>query len=216
MTIKSTGLILSLLMVLAIELTAMPRHLEANDYFRPPCPGRHVVMIKGVVGYWPNVDHLAEAIMASGMTTSIHKPLSAIRSADDIACYCRENTGCQVSVVAYSLGADAAIVLCEKLQEQGITVDCLVLIEATFKKNEVPENVRYCYNLYEERGVRDCFPAFRGVPVDASSPATVMTNNELSTTDLPARRISHFNIASRECTHRVVLQQLLICNGCVY
>ncbi|WP_237229223.1 hypothetical protein [Rubinisphaera sp. JC750] len=172
----------------------------------------HVVMVRGVIGYWPNADHLADCIMEQGMSLSIHSPLAAMRNADAIANFVNTHESCpRLNIVAYSLGCDAAIQLCHSLNEYGVTVDRLILIETTFCKAPIPENVRYCVNLYEERGFRDHFPAFRGVPQRASCPSTTLVNKELSTTDLPERRVTHFNIASKEATHEFVLKQLETC-----
>ncbi len=186
---------------------------RSSPYDQTQCVTPHVIMVRGVAGYWPKVDNLAEAIMQQGMTVSILHPYTAIKKAEQIACYCRENTPTQsVNIIGYSLGCDAAIVLCHKLEELGMCVDSLILIETTFCKNEVPGNVRYCFNLYEERGLKDRIPIFRGVPVEASECSTVMINAELKSTSLPAKKITHFNIASKTVAHELVLEKLFGCH----
>jgi len=187
---------------------------HSADIFPANCgtTANHVVMVRGVIGYWPNADNLADCIMEQGMSLSIHSPLAAMRNADAIANFINTHESCpRLNIVAYSLGCDAAIQLCHGLNERGVQVDRLILIETTFCKAPIPENVHYCCNLYEERGMRDRFPAFRGVPQTASSSTTTLINAELATTDLPANKISHFNIASKEVTHEFVLNQLQRC-----
>ncbi|HBN74489.1 hypothetical protein [Rubinisphaera italica] len=204
--------IVVLVLVITLNDSVFARN-EFSPQGQTQCVAPHVVMIRGVGGYWPKVDHLAEGVMQQGMTVSIHHPYTAIKKAGQIACYCRENTpGQSVNIIAYSLGCDAAIVLCQKLEEMGMCVDSMILIETTFCKNEVPGNVRYCFNLYEERGLKDRIPIFRGVPLQASNCSTVMINAELKSTCLPARKITHFNIASKNVTHELVLEKLLSCH----
>jgi hypothetical protein len=77
--------------------------------------------------------------------------------------------------VGYSVGADKAIVLSRSLRERGITVDKLVLLEAT-SEDSIPGNVTECVNIYKPQPWSGVLPVFRGCPVSAESPATTVSN----------------------------------------
>ncbi|MGE5191694.1 MAG: hypothetical protein ACM3U2_04275, partial [Deltaproteobacteria bacterium] len=65
-----------------------------------------------------------------------------------------------------------------KLGERGITVDKLVLLEAS-ANGRVPGNVRECVNIYKPQPWTEYFPFFRGCTVAADSPVTQLVNYNL-------------------------------------
>lgn len=100
----------------------------------------------------------------------------------------------------HSLGADKSLKLARVLQEAGIAVDYVVLLDAT-NPPSVPSNVKRCHNIYLSHPATDWIPAFRGIAVQAESPETQLINFDVRDahagplTDID---FNHFNIESDE------------------
>jgi hypothetical protein len=115
----------------------------------------NVIVFRGMVGYFPNLGEFEDKLLEAARNTGrLQGPLV---------------------VVGYSSGADKAIVLSRSLQERGITVNKLVLLEAT-SETSIPGNVSECVNIYKPQPWDGVIPVFRGCPVTAESPATIVSN----------------------------------------
>ncbi len=78
-----------------------------------------------------------------------------------------QDSGCgPITIVGYSSGADAACLACRRLEQSGIRVDTLILIESTMGV-AVPGNVHYCFNIFKSNPATDWIPVLRGLPVVA-------------------------------------------------
>lgn len=98
----------------------------------------------------------------------------------------------------HSLGADKSLKLAAKLQEAGIVVDYVVLLDAT-NPPLVPANVARCHNIYLSQPATDWFPAFRGIPVKTQSDKTELINFDLRSVEtgpLSEINFNHFDIES--------------------
>ena len=98
----------------------------------------------------------------------------------------------------HSLGADKSLKLARKLKEAGITVDYVVLLDAT-NPPKVPSNVRRCHNIYLSHPETDWIPAFRGIPVETESEETELSNFDIRSAEsgpLSEIDFNHFNIES--------------------
>ena len=98
----------------------------------------------------------------------------------------------------HSLGADKALYLAEKLKDAGITVDYVVLLDAT-NPPKVPSNVKRCHNIYLSHPATDWIPAFRGISVKAQSAETEVINFDVRSAQSGALSeidFNHFNIES--------------------
>ena len=98
----------------------------------------------------------------------------------------------------HSLGADKSLKLSAKLEEAGIAVDYVLLLDAT-NPREVPANVKRCHNIYLSHPATDWIPAFRGIPVKAINPQTELINFNVRSADTgPLSNIdfNHFDIES--------------------
>ncbi len=162
------------------------------------CCGRQdVILIRGGLGYWPGAKALAEEFRCLGYAPSIIYGWEAAATARKIACAhqrCKMAGG--VIIVGYSSGADAACILAQRLETYGIGVQTMVLIESTLG-TPVPGNVDYCINYYASRKL-DMIPMFRGIPVEAESPCTIIHNIDVKEFPEFASQLkrNHFAIGS--------------------
>ncbi len=98
----------------------------------------------------------------------------------------------------HSLGADKALKLAAKLQDAGITVDYIVLLDAT-NPPMVPGNVKQCHNIFLSHPKTDWIPAFRGIPVETENPETELINFDVRSAEagpLSDIDFNHFDIES--------------------
>jgi hypothetical protein len=98
----------------------------------------------------------------------------------------------------HSLGADKSLKLAAKLQEAGIDVDYVILLDAT-NPPTVPSNVKRCHNIFLSMPATDWIPAFRGIPVERDSPDTELINFDVRAAEagpLTDIDFNHFDIES--------------------
>lgn len=170
------------------------------------CVRPHVILIRGGAGYWPGAcdlaDHLRDRGFVPHITYHWEYPFVARILAEKIERGCF--TG-PVIIVGYSTGADAACWLASRLERKGIDVSTMVLIESTWGIS-VPQNVEYCFNIYESQPVTDWIPMFRGVSVEARGSGTELINIDVADDSdfgfLAAR--NHFTIANDHRLHESV------------
>lgn len=157
-----------------------------------------VLLIRGGAGYWPGAQALADDLNQHGFDAKVAVPWTYGGHAAEIAEKFRTGRlNGPVTIVGYSSGADSACLLCGRLQQQGVPVSTLILIESTLGV-EVPGNVSYCLNLYESRPRTDWIPAFRGIRVSTQSPHTYMVDWDVATNPQLAwlRSYNHFTLSS--------------------
>jgi hypothetical protein len=139
----------------------------------------NVFVMRGIIGYWPFIETFEDALCDEGLCPTIAFAEQYHELADDIA----EGTESgqlkgPLVIVGYSVGANGAIHLCRRLEERNITVDKLVLLETSYDE-EIPANVRSCFNIYKSQPLTDWFPIFRGIPLEAESGGTELVNYDL-------------------------------------
>jgi hypothetical protein len=95
-------------------------------------------------------------------------------------------------LLGHSYGADDMIRTAQRLKEENITVDLLVLIDPVTPP-PVPDNVKRVYCVYKSRPLTDWYPAWRGVPASVQDPKTPIENVDLRTAkvDFDTSGISH-------------------------
>ena len=177
------------------------------------CCGRQdVILIRGGLGYWPGADAMAEEFRALGYAPTIICGWQAGATAKKIACAHKQcKMAGDIIIVGYSSGADAACLLAQRLEMYGLRVPTMVLIESTLG-TPVPGNVDYCINYYASRKL-DMIPMFRGVPVEAESPCTIIDNIDVKCLPEFASQLkrNHFAIGSttamRELTTGAVVSR---------
>jgi pimeloyl-ACP methyl ester carboxylesterase len=181
--------------------TILSSNTSAEAADRCCCPS--VLMIRGALGYWPRAQRLEGHIRCHGYRTKISRCAQVRKAAHYIQ---QHHGGEPIIIVGYSLGADSACWVCRRLQEAGIRVDTLILIESTLGVS-VPGNVRSCINLYKSNPRRDWLPAFRGVPVVAEG-CTQLKNVDVRYTPQLAyiSQYEHMTMATAWDVQKLVVQ----------
>src|SRR5258708_23210755 len=127
----------------------------------------NVIVFRGIDGYFTKLGEFEDKLLEEGICPTVAFPDAHARICERIIA--ARNTGRlqgPLVVVGYSSGADKAIALSRSLQERGITVDKLVLLEAT-SECSIPGNVSECVNIYKPQPWDGVLPFFRGCPVCA-------------------------------------------------
>lgn len=140
----------------------------------------NVVVVRGSAEHWPDCDHFVGRLKAEGASTSVIRGWEVNRTANMIAA-ARKSGGENrpLVLIGYKHGANDAIRLTRRLQQHGVGVDTLVLME-TAAQDSVPANVVSCLNVYKSSSVaKEWVPAFRGMPVTVESANTHLVNHNL-------------------------------------
>lgn len=114
-------------------------------------------------------------------------------------------------ISGHSYGADDSVRLARKLDQYGVAVDALILLDPTFPP-QIPANVRHCVNIYRSRPSTDWMPWLRGVPVETEGQNTRIVNRDIriSSTDPDLLdEINHFNIEEHPVIQKMVLEEIL-------
>lgn len=177
---KAAGGLLMLLCLAASGCLTMHRDV---DCLGSECLGGtpHVEVLRGISGYWPGAERFQQQLAARGIGSTVSYCELYPRVAERLIQKHRQDPCSPIVVVGYSLGANHALRLSRRLQEEGIAVDALVLLETTYE-DTVPSNVQCCFNAYKPRFL-DEIPFMRGIPLQADSPYTQVTNYDLRAHD---------------------------------
>jgi len=168
---------------------------EVNATSNPDRPGL-VVVIRGFSGYWPGCDNYCRRVRSyHEYVTTYNTGLEARINTEEIAAEMQSGRWSQLRIVGYSTGADAAIEVARGLNQYGIRVERLVLIEPT-NPSTIPGNVGYCYNIYESRPRTDWLPVFRGTRVQRESRRTALINYDVAGTRRSLTRLNHFDFSA--------------------
>ncbi|WP_010585796.1 alpha/beta hydrolase family protein [Schlesneria paludicola] len=169
------------------------------------CNRPEVFLLRGGAGYFPRAAQFEDALRCRGFEPRTICHWNHRGVADEIAeaYYAGELAG-PVTIIGYSSGADAACLMCSRLEKAGVPVTNLVLVESTFGL-AVPANVEYCYNVYQSRWA-DAVPVFRGVAVEAKGMHTQLVNVDVNDYPqmTPLTNHNHFTIVSVPELHSLV------------
>lgn len=165
----------------------------------------NVIVVKGP-GYWPDCDRFVERLSQQGAQATLIRGWEVNGTAARIAA--ARQSGSQdgpLVLVGYGRGANEAIRMTRRLQERGVTVDTLILME-TASQDSVPANVASCLNIYKSSEVDEWIPVFRGLPVTVESAQTQLVNYNLRYHDdvVDADELNHFTV----CRHPAVLTMI--------
>jgi hypothetical protein len=136
----------------------------------------NVVIFRAMAGYYPYLGEFEERMLEEGVCPTVALPAAHRQIAERIIA-ARNNGRLNgpLVIVGYSTGADKALLVSRRLGECGITVDKLVLLEAS-AHGCVPGNVTECVNIYKSQAGTEFFPFFRGCTVVAESADTRLVN----------------------------------------
>jgi hypothetical protein len=172
----------------------------------PQTGGSNVVLVRATVGYWPGCDKLLETLKQGGAPATAIRGWEVNRTADRITAGRRSGADhAPLVLIGYSRGANDAIRLTRRLQQNGIMVNTLVLLESAAEES-VPGNVEACLNVYRSSVAEEWAPVFRRMPVTAESANTQLVNYNVSFHD-DAGAISELNPFS-VCQSPRVLQMI--------
>ena len=119
-------------------------------------------------------------------------------------------------IAGHSYGGDAAVRLTRQLDRANVTVDTLILVDATTPP-PVPGNVREVFHIYRSSPGTDWVPVLRGVPINERRrkrdlPETHVINFDLRKADAPELKtamINHFTIDASQAVQNLVVEQAL-------
>lgn len=175
-----------------------------------PSQGK-VILVRGLMGYWPGAVHLKRQLRHCGFDAT---NVVIGWEVGSVACALEENARCGVPqepivIVGYSLGANDAIKLCRMLDDAGIPVASLVLIECPYH-DTIPPNVARCLNIYESRPKTDWIPMFRGLPLRPECCETDFENFDVGCSELACApwTHSHFTICGSHEIHDVIVDEI--------
>jgi len=113
-------------------------------------------------------------------------------------------------LLGHSYGADDMIRVAKFIQDKGITVDLMILLDPVTPP-AIPTNVKRCLVIYKSRPATDWYPAWRGVPTEAEDPKiTMLTNIDLRKTDVgwDTSVVDHINIEKVASVHNMVMEEI--------
>jgi hypothetical protein len=181
-------------------------------YIERPCRGANVYLVRGLCGYWPGAHWLSKRLERCGIDNRV----IFCKESAGVACALEQDVGCEgndepIVIIGYSLGANEAIKMCQRLDNAGVTVASLILIDCPYR-DSIPPNVLRCLNVYRSRPATDWIPMFRGLPICAESCETDLQNVDTRFEDIGCApwTISHFTICADHAVHAVVAQEVKI------
>jgi hypothetical protein len=113
-------------------------------------------------------------------------------------------------LLGHSWGADDMIRVAQRLQEEGISVDLLVLIDPVTPP-PAPTNVKRVYCVYKSHPETDALPFWRGVAATVQDPnVTQLINIDLRTADVAfdTQEIAHPYIDKIEGVHDMCIEEI--------
>ena len=175
-----------------------------------PNPEARVILVRGLAGYWPGALPLSNQLKRCGIDNLVVFGCET----REVGCALAQEGGCPgddspIVIVGYSLGANDAIKICRGLDDSGIQVASLILIDCPYH-DTIPPNVERCLNIYRSRPYTDWIPMFRGLPVDAECGETDLENLNVRWDELECApwTHNHFTICASGAIHDVVADEI--------
>jgi hypothetical protein len=170
---------------------------------KPSAP--HVEILRGTGGIFPGARDFQKAFAARGIASTMSYSEQWSKVADRIVAR-RESGDCSpIVLVGYSLGATASIQIARKLQERGIDVDAIIILEG-YHHLLIPGNVHYCFNAYKLEGL----PHLHGLPVSGECDSTVIDNYDLIANDPSGHmeELRHLTFTYDSCVHELLANKI--------
>lgn len=173
-------------------------------------PVSNVIVVRSTASPWPGCKDFVANLAVQGAPATIIHGWEVPRTADRIVA--ARQSGAQTGplvLIGYSRGANDAVRLTRRLQDSGIKVNKLVLME-TAVNDSIPANVESCLNIYQSSEVGEWLPAFRGLPVTVESPETQLTNYNLRFHDEGVARtdLNHFTVCRNYTVLGMISEQV--------
>ena len=190
-----------------------PQHgEETSSKAEQNLPG-DVYLLKGLFNIFSlGMDDIGENLQEKGLKAGVYAGPSWRSLAGqivEIRAQAEQDTLLVIS--GHSYGADDAIRLARALNQHGVVVDALVLVDPTTPP-KIPVNVRRCINIYRSQPATDWMPWLRGVPVEGENQSTLVINRDLRTSgqheDL-LEDVNHFNIEDIPAIQEMVVEEIV-------
>jgi hypothetical protein len=142
------------------ERYGVPAAAAAQD--KAPAPAAtiehgQVYLMRGLANIWSRgMDQLTEQLLAKGVRASVHNHARwrelAAEAADK---YPKDKSFAPIIIIGHSLGANAAVLMAEKLGEAGVPVRLIITFDSLANTNDVKvkisSNVEEVINFYKAK-----------------------------------------------------------------
>jgi len=176
-------------------------------------PLGEVYLIRGLFDIFSlGMDDIGQNLKEKGVKASVYSGLSWPNLAQQILDKHKQGDLERPLVISgHSYGADDAIRLARALEQHGVAVDALVLLDPTIPP-KIPANVRHCVNIYRSKPSTDWMPWLRGVPVETEGRNTRIVNRDIRISGTDPNlldEVNHFNIEEHPAIQKMVLEEIL-------
>ena len=176
-------------------------------------PLGEVYLIRGLFNIFSlGMDDIGKSLKEKGVKASVYSGLSWPNLAQQILDKHKQGELERPLVISgHSYGADDSIRLARALEQHGVAVDALVLLDPTIPP-KIPANVRHCVNIYRSKPSTDWMPWLRGVPVETEGQNTRIVNRDIRITSTDPNlldEVNHFNIEEHPAIQKMVLEEIL-------
>lgn len=175
---------------------------------RMPQRRGRVIIIRGAFTVFSlGMNELGDKLAAYGLDVDVVADISAGRITDKLVSEYRRNRNMgPIIMIGHSRGAELGPKQARELQQHGIPVKLIVMVDAVHKTS-IPGNVERCVNLYHNNSIG----LVHGVPARAESRKTELLNTDIDRLRSRQRggAINHFNIDSSPWIHDLVVAEVL-------
>lgn len=178
----------------------------------PGDPDAQVICLRGLCNVFSlGLDELAAELQARGVPAEVHPwppaPPQVLSAA--LSAAIKDVRVAPLILVGHSTGADDAIRLARALRQHDVTVDLLVLLDAT-DPPLVPANVARCLHLYIPTQPAHWLPrAFPGNPVELEpgNERTELVNHVVTIEEFGS--VDHFTLEENPRARQIIMEEVL-------
>lgn len=145
----------------ALDGFGVPAAVAANEEVVPPAATLEhgqVYLMRGLANVWSRgIDQLGEQLAAKGARVSVYNHSRWRELATEAAeKYAKDKNFPPIILVGHSLGANAAVLMAEKLGEAGVPVRLIIAFDSLSRSNDlkvkISSNVEEVLNFYKGKG----------------------------------------------------------------
>lgn len=200
-------------LVLAGCSTHPPQYAEGPETELSKNSTGDVYLLKGLFNIFSlGMDDIGENLQQKGLKAGVYAGPSWRSLARQITqTRARSGQDTLLIISGHSYGADDSIRLARALDQQGVAVDALVLVDPTTPP-KIPANVRRCVNIYRSQPATDWMPWLRGVPVEGEDQSTLVINRDLRASETHEdllNEVNHFNIEDNPAIQEMVVAEIV-------
>ena len=167
-----------------------------------------VIIIRGAFTVFSlGMNDLGDKLRRHGYDVDVIMDISAGSATSKIISeYQRNPNYGPIVFIGHSRGAELGPKQARKLQQYGIPVKLVVMVDGTHRAS-IPANVEHCVNLFHYNSIG----VFHGVPTQAEGRNTKLLNVDINRLESRHRggMINHFNMDSSPWIHDLVISEVL-------